>query len=93
MIRRRARALSLACASVGSLQIRNRGTIGGNLGNASPAADSVPALACLEAEVGSEPGWRECEAAAYRTLYRSYFAAATEGLVARWRGSAQAARA
>lgn len=51
LIRRRARVLGLACASVGSVQIRNRGTLGGNLGNASPAADSVPALVCLDAQV------------------------------------------
>lgn len=51
LIYRRARLLALACASVGSIQIRNRGTIGGNLGNASPAGDSIPALACLDAQV------------------------------------------
>jgi xanthine dehydrogenase small subunit len=51
LIRRRARLLGLACAAVGSIQIRNLGTIGGNLGNASPAGDSIPALACLKAEV------------------------------------------
>ncbi len=51
LVRRRARVLSLACGAVGSLQIRNRGTIGGNLGNASPAGDSLPALACLDAHV------------------------------------------
>jgi len=51
LITRRARLLGLACGSVGSVQIRNRGTLGGNLGNASPAGDSIPALACLEASV------------------------------------------
>ncbi|HUU03891.1 MAG TPA: xanthine dehydrogenase family protein subunit M [Myxococcota bacterium] len=51
LIRRRARLLSLACRAVGSVQIRNLGTIGGNLGNASPAADSLPALVCLDARV------------------------------------------
>ena len=51
VIRRRARLLQLACGSVGSFQIRNRGTLGGNLGNASPAGDSIPALVCLEAKV------------------------------------------
>jgi CO/xanthine dehydrogenase FAD-binding subunit len=51
VIRRRARLLQLACGCVGSIQIRNRGTLGGNLGNASPAGDSIPALACLEARV------------------------------------------
>lgn len=48
-----------ACRSVGSPQIRNAGTIGGNLANGSPAADSAPALLALEAaavirKVGSE---------------------------------------
>lgn len=51
LIGRRARLLGLACGSIGSVQIRNRGTLGGNLGNASPAGDSIPALACLEASV------------------------------------------
>ncbi len=51
LISRLAHLLGQACRSVGSMQIRNLGTIGGNLANASPAADSVPALACLGAEV------------------------------------------
>jgi CO/xanthine dehydrogenase FAD-binding subunit len=37
-------ALAGAAANVGSLQIRNVGTLGGNVANASPAADSVPAM-------------------------------------------------
>lgn len=37
-----------ACNLIGSPQIRNRGTIGGNIMNASPAADSVPPLLCLD---------------------------------------------
>lgn len=41
--------LGQAAASVGSPQIRSCGTIGGNLANASPAADSVPALTALGA--------------------------------------------
>ena len=37
-------AVAYAAGMVGSLQVRNRGTIGGNLGNAAPSADSAPAL-------------------------------------------------
>jgi CO/xanthine dehydrogenase FAD-binding subunit len=36
--------LALAARQVGSLQIRNVGTLGGNVANASPAADSIPAM-------------------------------------------------
>jgi len=43
--------LAAAAASIGSPQIRNLATIGGNICNASPAADSVPPLLCLDAEV------------------------------------------
>jgi len=45
------RALAQASRSVGSPQIRNRGTLGGNLGTASPAGDSLPVLAVHDAEV------------------------------------------
>jgi CO/xanthine dehydrogenase FAD-binding subunit len=43
--------LSRAAGLVGTRQIRNRGTIGGNIANASPCADTVPALLSYEAEV------------------------------------------
>ncbi len=44
-------ALQQASRQVGGVQIQNRGTIGGNLCNASPAADGVPPLLALDAEV------------------------------------------
>lgn len=44
-------ALKAAARDVGSVQIQNAGTIAGNLCNASPAADGVPALLVLDAEV------------------------------------------
>jgi CO/xanthine dehydrogenase FAD-binding subunit len=44
-------ALAAAARTVGSPQMRNAGTLGGNLGTASPAGDSLPVLAALDAKV------------------------------------------
>ena len=44
-------ALKSAAREIGAIQIQNRATIAGNLCNASPAADSVPPLLALDAEV------------------------------------------
>ncbi len=44
-------ALKAAAREVGSIQIQNTGTIAGNLCNASPAADGVPPLLALDADV------------------------------------------
>jgi CO/xanthine dehydrogenase FAD-binding subunit len=44
-------ALAEAARTVGSVQIRNAATIGGNLSTASPAGDALPVLACYDAEV------------------------------------------
>jgi CO/xanthine dehydrogenase FAD-binding subunit len=43
--------LAMAARTVGSPQIRNAATIGGNLGTCSPAGDALPVLAALEATV------------------------------------------
>lgn len=52
--------LAMASRTVGSPQIRNRGTVGGNLGSASPAGDAHPPLLAARAvvEVGSVRGMR-----------------------------------
>ncbi|MHB8205567.1 MAG: FAD binding domain-containing protein [Desulfomonilaceae bacterium] len=44
-------ALSAAMSCVGSLQIRNVGTLGGNIANSSPAADSIPPMMIHDAQV------------------------------------------
>ena len=55
--------LAQASRTVGSPQIRNAGTLGGNLGTASPAGDSLPVLAALDAKivVASKQGRRILE--------------------------------
>ena len=50
-IKNTAQILYDACKSVGSPQIRNRGTLGGNVANASPAGDTIPALFVQEAKL------------------------------------------
>ena len=50
-IKARYPALMRAAADVGSVQIRNNGTLGGNIGNASPAGDLLPVLCLYEAKV------------------------------------------
>lgn len=50
LIQSRAPLLALACRHIGSVQIRNAATLGGNVANAAACADSVPALVCLDAQ-------------------------------------------
>jgi len=61
--------LALASRTVGSPQIRNRGTIGGNLGSASPAGDCHPPLLAMgaEVEVASTAGRRRVPVAKFFT--------------------------
>ena len=56
--------LAQSAAEVGSIQIRNRATIGGNMANASPSADTSPALMALDAAttIASDSGTRKIAA-------------------------------
>jgi CO/xanthine dehydrogenase FAD-binding subunit len=56
LVREHALCLALAAAQVGSAQIRNVATIGGNIANASPCADGATALTALGAEVTTVDG-------------------------------------
>ena len=65
-------ALIEASQTVGAIQIQNRGTIGGNIVNASPAGDSLPVLMAFDAEVeiGSIRGVRSVSFNNFYTGYR-----------------------
>lgn len=65
-------ALKAAAREVGSVQIQNRGTVAGNLCNASPAADGVPPLLALDAQVEltSTAGVRRVALEQFLTGYR-----------------------
>jgi CO/xanthine dehydrogenase FAD-binding subunit len=76
-------ALVEASATIGAAQIQNRGTIGGNVINASPAGDTLPVLLAAEAELvlGSGRGERQVAAAHFWTAYRQTARAQDELLV------------
>ena len=61
-----------AAATIGAARIQNRGTIGGNAVNASPAGDTLPVLLAADATfvVGSVRGERTVAAAAFWPAYR-----------------------
>ena len=51
VVRRRLPMLAAASREIGAVQIQNRGTLGGNIANGSPAGDTLPVLAAAEALV------------------------------------------
>jgi len=77
-------ALAEAARTIGSPQIRNAGTIGGNLGTASPAGDTLPVLAALDATVvlRSKAGERRVPFADYMTGPKKSVRRADELIVA-----------
>jgi CO/xanthine dehydrogenase FAD-binding subunit len=72
LCREHAPALVEAAATIGAAQIQNRGTLGGNIANASPAGDTLPVLLALDAAivVGGARGERTIPAAEFWTAYR-----------------------
>jgi CO/xanthine dehydrogenase FAD-binding subunit len=72
LIRRRLPMLAAAAREIGGVQIQNRGTIGGNVANASPAGDTLPVLAAADAVVvlASAEGERRVPFTAFYTGYR-----------------------
>lgn len=72
IVRRRIPMLAAAAREVGGVQIQNRGTLGGNVANASPAGDSLPVLAAADAVVvlRSTAGTRRVPLTTFYTGYR-----------------------
>lgn len=73
-----------AARETGALAIQNRGTIGGNIANASPAADIPPALLVYDAtlEIASTRGRRRVDYALFHTGYKQMDLAEDELIVA-----------
>jgi CO/xanthine dehydrogenase FAD-binding subunit len=72
LVRRHLPILAQASGEIGSPQIQNRGTLGGNVANASPAGDTLPVLAVAEATVvlRSVDGERRVPFGSFFTGYR-----------------------
>ena len=72
LVRRRIPILAAAAREVGGVQIQNRGTIGGNVINGSPAGDTLPVLAVAEANLvlQSASGRRRVPFRSFYTGYR-----------------------
>jgi len=82
-IRRRLPMLAAAAREIGGVQIQNRGTIGGNVANASPAGDTLPVLLAADAMVvlRSAAGTRRVPMTSFYTGYRQSVARPDELIV------------
>src|SRR5262249_4497433 len=83
LVRKRLPMLAAASAEVGGVQIQNRGTLGGNVANASPAGDTLPVLAAADAVVvvQSAAGTRRVPFNGFYTGYRQSVRRAEELIV------------
>jgi xanthine dehydrogenase small subunit len=83
LVRRRMPMLAAAAREVGGVQIQNRGTLGGNVANASPAGDALPVLAAADAIVvlRSAAATRRVPFTAFYTGYRQSVRRADELIV------------
>jgi CO/xanthine dehydrogenase FAD-binding subunit len=72
LIARHLPVLAEVAATIGAAQIQNRGTIGGNVANASPAGDTLPLLLATDAEIilGGPRGERSVPAGEFFPAYR-----------------------
>jgi CO/xanthine dehydrogenase FAD-binding subunit len=84
IVQKRLPMLAAAAREIGGVQIQNRGTIGGNVANASPAGDTLPVLAAADAIVvlQSVDGARRVPFNAFYTGYRRSVRRADELIVA-----------
>lgn len=84
IVRERLPMLIEAARQVGGVQIQNRGTVGGNVANGSPAGDSLPVLAAADAVVvlRSVDSERRVPLTAFYTGYRASVMRADELIVA-----------
>lgn len=72
LVRQRLPILAAAAREIGGVQIQNRGTLGGNIANGSPAGDSLPVLAVADATLllASAGGERRVPFRSFYTGYR-----------------------
>jgi xanthine dehydrogenase small subunit len=84
LVRRRLPILAAAAREIGGVQIQNRGTLGGNVANGSPAGDTLPVLAVADASLvlASASGERRVPFNSFYTGYRQSVLRADELIVA-----------
>lgn len=84
LVRRRLPILAAAAREIGGVQIQNRGTLGGNIANGSPAGDTLPVLAVADAMLilASAAGERHVPFNSFYTGYRQSVLRADELIVA-----------